>query len=172
MFKQLRVKIVDELVNRYKDVKNFLLVDYKGLKANQAVELRRELSQSNIRINAVKNSVLEHAFNQLGISEVKKYLTGMNALVYGKDPIALTKKVFSYKDKNKVLDIRCGYVEGKFISFEDAKKLSLLLSREQLLSQMMGTLTIPMANLVRGLNGIIQKLVYTVNAIKGKKEKE
>jgi len=172
MSKIIRKKISGELSNRCKGQDTFLLIDYKGLKGNQAVELRRELRQDNIRMNVVKNSVAAHTFSGLGLTQVEKYMTGMTALVYGKDPVALAKRIVGYKDKNKVLDVKCGYMDGKVISPADVKKLSEIPSREQLLGQMVGVLAAPMTNLVRCINGIATKLVYVLNAVKDKKEKE
>lgn len=164
--------MVSEVSQRLEGLNNFLVIDYKGLKASQAVELRRDLRQNDSNMVVIKNSIATNALNKLGVSELKKYFGGMSAIVYGKDPVTISKKVISYKDKNKVLDVKCAYIDGKFVNISDVKKLSELPSREQLLGQVVGTIAAPMTGFVRTLNAISTKLAYAVNAIKEKREKE
>lgn len=164
--------MVSEVSKRLEGLSNFLVIDYKGLKANQAVELRKDLRQNDSNMMVIKNSVAANALTKLGTAEIKKYFEGMSAIVYGKDPVTISKKVISYKDKNKVLNVKCAYIEGKFVNVSEVKKLSELPSREQLLGQVVWTIAAPMTGLVRSLNAISTKLVYAVNAIKEKREKE
>jgi len=162
----------DEMVKRYKHVRNFLLIDYKGLKASGATQFRSLIRQSGNDIDVLKNSVAERVFDQLGISEFKKFLRGMNAVAYGDDIVSLSKGVISYKKKNKVFDVKLGFSENKFLSKEDVEKLSELPSREELWGQTIATISTPVTNLVRDLNGITTKLLLILQAIKEKNSQD
>lgn len=172
MSKILRKKMVTEVSKKLDGANNFLVIDYKGLKANQAIELRRELRRNESNMVVVKNSVAANALGKFGVAEIKKYFAGMSAIVYGKDPVTISKKIISYKEKNKALDVKCAYIEGKIVAVSEVKKLSEMPSREQLLGQVVGTVAAPMTGLVRSLNAIASKLVYAINAIKDLREKE
>ena len=164
--------MVSEVSRKLEGVSNFLIINYKGLKSSQAVDLRRDLRKNDSEMLVIKNSVAVNALGKLGTAEIKKYFDGMSAIVYGKDPVTISKKIISYKEKNKVLDVKCAYIEGKLVNVSEVKKLSEIPSREQLLGQLVGTIAAPVTGMVRTLNAISTKFVYAVNAIKEKREKE
>ena len=171
MSKVLRKKVVDELVKKYKDQKNFFLVNCQGLTANQAVELRRELRTEKVRMNVVKNSVAHHAFEQLGLKDLQKHLTGMNALITGADPVAAAKKIIAYKDKHQRPEVRAALVEGRLIDAAEVVRLSKLPGREQLLSQVLGVMLGVTQKFVGTLNEIPRKFLGTLQAVADKEKK-
>lgn len=155
MSKPLRRKMVDDLAVRFKDQKNLVLVNAEGLTANQAVELRAQLREGQVRMRLVKNSVAVHTFKKLGIDAFEKYLgSGMNAIVYGPDPLVIAKKLVAYRDKNQRPEVKFALIEGRAADAKAIVALSKLPGRETLLGMLLGT-----------LNGVIQKFVSTLNEI-------
>jgi large subunit ribosomal protein L10 len=61
-------------------------------------------------------------------------------------------------------------VDGKFFDQKAVDKLAEIPSKEELLSNLVGSIQAPIYNFVWTLNGIISEFVYTVEAIKQKKE--
>src|SRR5262245_21061583 len=113
MSKVLRRKMVDELAEKLKGQKNLVLVDANGITGNQAVELRSQLREGKGRVRLVKNSVALHTLKKLGIGGFDKHLTGMNALVFGPDPLAIAKKLIAYREKNQKGAVKAAVIEGK-----------------------------------------------------------
>jgi large subunit ribosomal protein L10 len=155
MSKVLRRKMVDDLAARFKDQKNLVLVDAKGLTANQTVELRAQLREGQVRMRLLKNSVAVHTFRKLGISTFEKHLDqGMNAIVYGPDPLAIARKLVAYREKHQRPAVKAALIEGRAADAAAITALSKLPGREQLLSMLLGA-----------LNGVVQKFVSTLNEI-------
>lgn len=165
MSKLLRKKMVDELAEKFRGQKNLVLVDTKGLTARQATELRAELRAGAVRMRAVKNSVALHTFRKLGIEGFEKHLSGMNAVVFGADPLAIAKKLVAYREKNQKPDVRAALIEGKPAAPADLVELSKLPGREELLSQVLGVMRGVAAQFVSTLNEIPRKFVGTLQAV-------
>ena len=70
MSRALKKLIVDELVTDYKDKKNLVLANSKGINAHQSNVLRSDLGEKNINVKVVKNSLASIAFKEVGISEL------------------------------------------------------------------------------------------------------
>lgn len=171
MSKALRRRIVDELARKYEGQKNFFLVDTKGMTANQAVELRRELRTDKVRMNSVKNSVAHHTFEKVGLKGLQEHLTGMNAVAYGPDPVATAKKLLAFKEKNQRPTVKAAIVDGKIMTAADVVQLSKLPGREQLLAQILGVFLGVQQQFVSTLNEIPRKFVGTLQAIADKEKK-
>jgi large subunit ribosomal protein L10 len=171
MAKELRKRVVGELQAKYQGQKNFFLVNYQGLTANQTVELRRELRADKVRMNVVKNSVAHHAFEQLGLAGLQKHLIGMNAIVFGPDPVVAAKKILAYRDKHQKPEVRAAIVDGKLMTPADVVTLSKLPGREQLLSQVLGVLLGVQTQLVSTLNEIPRAFVGTLQAVADRENK-
>ncbi|MBI2932317.1 MAG: 50S ribosomal protein L10 [Planctomycetes bacterium] len=171
MSKVLRKRVVDELVKKYQDQKNFFLVGTQGLTANQATELRRELRAEKVRINALKNSIAHHTFEKLGLKDLQQFLTGMNAVITGADPVTAAKKLVAYRDKHQKPEIRAALVDGKLLTAAQVTELSRLPGREQLLAQVLGVMLGVTQQFVSTLNEIPRKFVGTLQAIVDKEKK-
>lgn len=168
MSKALRRRMVDELVKKYEHQKNFVLVNTQGLTANQTVELRRDLREGKVRMSVLKNSVAHHAFEKLGLKDLQKHLTGMNALVVGPDPVVIAKKLTAFREKAEKASIRAGMMEGKPLGPADLAALSKLPGREQLLSIYAGTLLAAAQRYVGTLNEAVRQYAGTLQALADK----
>src|SRR5688500_12489591 len=126
MSKVLRRRMVDELVKKHEKQKNFVLVNAAGMTSNQAVELRRDLREAKAKLTVLKNSVAHHAFEKMGLKDLQKHLTGMNALVVGSDPVVLAKKLTAFREKTEKAAVRGAQVEGKAVTAADIAAMSKL----------------------------------------------
>ncbi len=171
MSKVLRRKMVDELAERFKGQQNLVLVDTKGLTANQASELRAVIRETKGRVRAVKNSVALHTFKKLGIGAFENQLAGMNAVVYGPDPLALAKKLVAYREKHQKAAVKAAVIEGKELDPSGIAELAKLPGREELLGQVLGVMKGVAAKFVSTLNEIPRKFVGTLQAVADKEKK-
>lgn len=170
MSKVLRRKMVDDLAGRVRGLKNFVLVDYRGMNGRQTMELRRELRESGVKVNVLKNSVAAHTFEQLGLKDLKNRLAGMSALVSGPDPVVMAKKLLAFREKTQKPEIRAALVDGQVFGPEQITALSKLPGREQLLGMLLGTLNGVTQKFVSTLNEVPRKFVGTLQAIQDKLE--
>ena len=72
--------------------------------------------------------------------------------------------------KLKKMEFKAGVVGGKVIDVNGIKALAELPSREELIAKMLGSMNAPIGGLVTVLGGTIRSLLYTLNAVKEKKE--
>jgi large subunit ribosomal protein L10 len=82
-------------------------------------------------------------------------------------------KIFvEFVDEVNKGELKGGVLHGKFISKEELKKLSNLPPVQELRAKVVGGISAPLYGLVWSLGGILRGLVYALNALKEKKEKE
>ncbi|ODS30144.1 MAG: 50S ribosomal protein L10 [Candidatus Scalindua rubra] len=90
MSKELKRLIVNELISEYKDIKNFIILNYKGVNAIQSNILRRELSEKDIKVKVVKNSLAAIAFKEIGIPALGQMFEASSAIATSNnDPVVL-----------------------------------------------------------------------------------
>ena len=171
MSKVLRRKMVDELADKLKGQTNLVLVDAKGLTGNQTVELRKALREDKNKIRLVKNSVALHTFKKLGVQGFDGALTGMSAVVYGADPLAIAKKLVAYKEKHQKPAVKAAMIEGKPMTAAQIEALSKLPGKQELLSMLLGCLNAVTVQFVSTLNEIPRSFVGTLQAIADKDKK-
>jgi large subunit ribosomal protein L10 len=171
MSKVLRRKMVDELAETLKGQANLVLLDAKGLTGIQTTELRKSLREDKLKLRLVKNSVALHTFKKLGIAGFEGHLSGMSALVYGADPLAIAKRLIAYKDKHQKGSVKAAYIEGKHLPPSSIEVLSKLPGRQELLSQLLGVMNAVTVQFVSTLNEIPRKFVGTLQAIADKDKK-
>ncbi len=161
--------MVDELAAKFAGQKNLVLVDAGGLTANQAVELRAQLREGGVRMRMVKNSVAVHTFRKLGISAFEKHLArGMNAVVYGPDPLVIAKKLAAYREKHRRAEVKFAIVEGREADAASVAALAKLPGREQILASFFGTLNGVAAKFASALYEIPRVFVATLKAVSEK----
>ena len=169
MSKVMRRRMVDELVKKHGQEKNFVLIGTQGLTANQSVELRRDLREAKVKLTILKNSVAHHAFEKMGLKDLQKHLNGMNALVVGSDPVVMAKKLAAFREKNeKTAAVRGAVVDGKALTPADMTALSKLPGREQLLSTLLGTLQAPAQQFVNVLHESVRQILGVLAAYEEK----
>jgi len=166
-------KIVEELHERLAKSKVVIVTDYKGLNVETMTELRRKLREAQIDYQVVKNTLLIRAAEETGVALIQDQLKGPSAIALSfDDPVAPAKVLMEFSKKNDKLEIKAGVMEDRVLDLDSIKALAALPSREALLSQLLSAMIGVPTGLVRVLNGIPQKLMYALLAIKDQKEKE
>ena len=164
-------KIVEDLHERLTKSKVVIVTDYKGLNVEAMTELRRKLREEKIDYRVVKNTLLMRAAKETGVELIQDHLKGPSAIALSfDDPVAPAKVLMEFAKKNEKLEIKAGVMEDRALDLASIKALAALPSREALLGQLLSAMVGVPTGLVRVLNGIPQKLMYTLQAIKDQKE--
>jgi large subunit ribosomal protein L10 len=178
MKKQEKIFEVENLTQKIKDAKSVVLIDYRGLKANQTVTLRSQTKKAGDELQVAKNTLLARALvkakllpeSKKGEDQVLK-LEGPTLILFAKaDEIASLKYLVTFSKANDLLTIKAGFLEGKILSKEELLKLAALPTKDQLKATLVGLLAQPPQRLVYGLNYNLQKLVILLSQVKNKKE--
>ncbi|MBQ7624634.1 MAG: 50S ribosomal protein L10 [Clostridia bacterium] len=153
--------VVAALTEKMKNASSGILVDYKGITVDEDTKLRAELRKNGVDYSVVKNTFLRFAADELGYSELDEHLNGTTALALGmEDPIAPTKFLCDFaakKEKDGIFTVKGGFMEGKFVSADEIKKISKLGSKNTLVATVLGTMNAPIAAFARVINAIAEK---------------
>ncbi len=169
--RQVKERMVKELASTFRASSSFVLVDYHRMSSRQATELRKSLRKEGIRLEVIKNSVGRFAFSEAGLGVLSEALDGMNAVVYGDDPVALAKKIHEFNDKHKVLKVRRGVIDGRAIDAREVQALSRLPGKKEIVAGLVGTIAAPLTNFVGTVAEIPGKFVRALDAVRQKMEK-
>ena len=159
-------QLVEELKEKISAAKSVVIVDYKGLTVFEDTELRKTLREANVEYRVLKNRLMQKAFNELGYSDFDEALNGPTAVAFANgDPVAPAKILLDSADKTKKLSVKCGMVDGTYITVDGVKELATLPPKEVLLAKLLGTLEAPISGLARVLNETISGLARVLNQI-------
>ena len=164
-------KIVEDLRDKFAKSKVLIVTDYKGLNVETMTELRRQLRESQVEYQVVKNTLLVRAAEATTVEAIKDQFKGPSAIALSfDDPVAPAKILTEFAKKNDKLEIKAGIMEDKVLDLPSIKALADLPSRETLLSQMLSVMIGVPTGFVRVLNGVPQQFMNVLLAIKDQKE--
>jgi large subunit ribosomal protein L10 len=147
-------------------MRHALIVDFTGVSAQQADDLRAKLGERGSRMFVVRNSLAVLALRQLELLEVSELLSGPCGFIYGgDDPAGLAKMVFEWAKAEKVLTVRGGMLDGRALDAQGVKALAALPPVNVLRAQALGAMAAPLSGLVGALSGVARGLVTVLDAI-------
>lgn len=167
-------KVVEDLTGVFGKAASAVLANYQGITASDLAALRAHLKSRSLDFRVIKNTLAQKAAKDTPFESLVSDFTGpVSILVSYDDPVAPAKALADYAKTKpaKNPEVICGIVDGKKISAEEVKVLSNLPSKEVLISQMLSVFQGPTTQFVGVFNGMLRKLVGTLEAIKEKKEK-
>ena len=83
MSKPVKEMILADYKKRFQGVDNALLIDVRGIGANDNNTLRLDLAAKDIRVTVVKNSLASKAFHGTGLEALSGALQGPSAVAWG-----------------------------------------------------------------------------------------
>jgi len=161
--------IVKNLKEKAAKAKSIVFADYRGLSAQAANDLRAKLKAENSELVVAKNTLLKVA---LGEEKAKEDLEGPTMAVFSySDPVSPIKTLFEFAKKLELPKIKSAIIEGIYAGRERVEEIKNIPPKEQLLSQVVGTMKSPLSGFVNVLGGAHRKFVYALDAIAKKNEK-
>lgn len=171
MPQQYKLDRVAEISEALNDAKGVYMTDFSGLSVEQITNLRREFRKENVSFLVVKNTLAKLSAEKVGMKDMVPYLTGPTGLaVSNDDPIAPIRVITDFQKLHKKPTLKAAILEGKVLDENEAAALKDIPTRDVLLGQVVSGIASPLTGLVGGLQGLIRNLVYTLNAVREKKE--
>lgn len=165
--KNQKKKVIDDLKEKIDKQKILFFVDLKGLKVKDLSNLKQRLKKVDSQLKVSKKTLLKLAFKEKKIDLDTKKLEGEVASVFGfKDEILPAKTTYQFSLENKNIKILGGYFSGKFVGAEEMIAISQLLTKDELLARLVGTVSAPISNFVQVLNANIKGLLQVLTQIK------
>lgn len=159
--------IVNEIREYLEDIDYVFLVDYRGLTVEQLTDLRGQLGRSHTRFQIVKNAFLRRVVDHVGWDGMSAFLEGPTAVIIGEGDVTQTAKVLrNFKAENNLPMVKGGRLGDRLLSPEDIEEMSRIPSRDVLLGRLIGTICVPMIQLVGLMEQKVSGLLYVLRAIK------
>lgn len=166
---QFKVDYVEKYKNRFRQSKDFIFADYRGLSVEQISQLRSKLRERNADFRVIKNRYAKLALNQMEMPDVSAFLTGPTAIAMSPDDSGPIVKALLDFAQDSTVQVKGAIVDGMVFDAAQAEELSKLPSREELLAKLMGTMNAPLQHFLYALNGVPTKLVRTLKAVEEQK---
>ncbi len=171
MAREEKHKEVARLVDMFSSSKGIYLTDFTGLNVELLTKLRRKLSDCSVSYRVVKNTLAARAAKQAGLDQLIEFLEGPTAIAYTDgDPVIPAKAISEFLRENQRPRFKSALIEGQMYSAEQVASLATLPSKEELLSKVLWGIGSPLSGLVASLQGILQALVATLDAIAKQRE--
>src|SRR5262245_39237054 len=163
MSKQIKQMQMDALKAAFQGVRDLVVLNTTGVDATTDNTLRLSLRKKNIRMQVVKNSLCERAFNDLGM-KIAGYWDGRTTLAWGGGSIAelsrtidkeiqdLIKKNPKLKDK---FQIKGAVAEGLQIPFDRAKTMP---TREEAIGTILAMILGPASQIAAQIIGPAEQI--------------
>ena len=150
--------IVADLVEKLKSSPAGVVVNYQGITVEDDTVMRKELREAGVKYMVMKNSLTGRACEEVGLGDMKQYLSGMTAIAISEsDPIAPAKILKEYADKIPTFEIKAGFVDGGLLDKAGVEALAATPSKEVLIGKMMGSLMSSLYGLAYVLQAKIDK---------------
>lgn len=174
--RQKKEEIVSGLTEGLKSSSVIVIVNYKGMNVLKISNFRKLIRPMGGTLVVAKNTLVKISLKNSGFEDEELFslLDSTNALLYVKDDgdaVGVLKALVKFEKDVKLPEIKGGFFEGVYYDADGIRELSKIPSREELLSMLLNRMQAPISKFVYGLNGIILKLAYALNAIKDEKSK-
>jgi len=118
-----------------------------GLTVAEVSDLRNQMREAGGGVKVVKNRLAKIAIGDRPGSEVKDLFVGPTVVAYSEDPVTAPKVVVKWAKDHDSLDILGGLMGETALDAPGIDSLSKMPSREEVLSQISGSLTAPWTNI-------------------------
>ena len=108
--------IVADLAEQLKNSPAGVVVNYQGITVDADTKMRKALREAGVKYMVIKNSLTGRACDEVGLGDMKQYLSGMTAIAIGTtDPVAPAKVLKEYAEKVESFQILAGYLDGAVV---------------------------------------------------------
>jgi large subunit ribosomal protein L10 len=168
MKKEEKDQVIEALVAKLSETKNFYLTDTSAMTVEKTNNLRRTCFKRNIELKVVKNTLLRKAFDRLetDYSALYPILKGSTAVMFTdsvNEPAKLIKEVRRTDDKPV---LKGAYVEESFyIGDNMLDALIAIKTKNEVIGEIVGLLQSPARNVVSALQSGGGKLAGIVKTL-------
>lgn len=170
MSKQIKQMQINDLKQRFGNVRDFVLLSVSGLTCQADNQLRLGLRKKNIYLQMVKNSLTRRIFDDAGVKFAAPW-QGSTTLAWGAGSIAeLCRELEPILKKNdKTIKVKGAVAEGQEVPFAVALKMP---TRTEAIGRIIGLALAPAARISAQLKSPGGRIVGQIKAVSEKKPEE
>ncbi|WP_119072310.1 50S ribosomal protein L10 [Aggregatilinea lenta] len=163
--KKRKEELVAEYVDLLQQSNGVVIAEYRGMTVKQLDALRAKLRENNSSFTVTKNTLLKIALNEVGMAIPENLLKGPAALISATEDLAtMVKTILDFSNTQELLIVKGGVVGTSVFHEDQLEAISELPSLDVLRSQLLGMVTMPLAQLAGLLEEPARQLVYVVRA--------
>ena len=150
MSKPVKEMMVAEYEKRFADVDSAVVIEIRGMDANDNNSFRGELAKNDIRVTIVKNSLARKAFNGGPLEELNQALVGPSALVTGSDSVVkVARELVRFAREFNSLALKAAILDGTYFDGADGvQRLSDFPTREEAQARIVALALAPYKNVL------------------------
>ena len=150
--------IVAELAEKLRNSSAGVVVNYQGITVDDDTKMRKALREAGVTYTVMKNSLTGRACDEVGLGDMKQYLTGMTAIAIGQnDPVAPAKVLKEYAEKIESFNILAGYLDGAVVDKDTVMQLADIPSKEVLIAKLLGSIKSPLYSFAYALQAVVDR---------------
>jgi large subunit ribosomal protein L10 len=169
---QAKIDEVARLKEKFESAVSLVLADYRGVNANEMVELREKFTKQGLEYRVVKDTLARIAATEAGIEGLADLFEGPIgiALAYEDPAVAFKLSDECRKKYAPNYTLKGGVFEGAVVPQDQVAKYATLPSREQLLTTLAYLLASPMRMMAFMLQAKIRELAIVLNELRKQRE--
>jgi large subunit ribosomal protein L10 len=165
MSKRIKQMEMDSLKHTFQDIRDMVLLTATGINATVDNQLRVGLRKNNIRLQVVKNSLVNRVFRDMGM-KLDGCLDGPTLIAWGAGSLAeLSRELDGIMKKNDKLKAKVAFCEGQMLPFDRAKTMP---TKPEALGRVVMLALSPAGRIVSQLNSVGGRIAGQVKSISEK----
>ena len=154
MTKEEKSRVIEDLTAQLAGTNVVYVTDISGLNAENTSNLRRACFKAGIKLEVVKNTLLEKAMGSLenNYGELPTILKGSTSIMIAENGNAPAKIIKEFRKKSDKPVLKGAYIhEAVFIGDNQLDALVALKSKDEVIGEIIGLLQSPAKNVVSAL---------------------
>ncbi len=160
--------VVKEVVASLSASKMTVVAKYQGTTVKAIQQLRRDARDNGTKLRVVKNRLVVKALQDVDSLKDVDTSALKGQLLYAfnsQDEVAPAQALAAFAKQNPTIEfVGAITADGKFLGADEVKTLAALPSKENLIAQVIATLTSPLNDVVSGLSGNLHGLLDGIEA--------
>lgn len=163
-------EMLGKIADRFSRSASISLISMTSVKVGEVEAIRDALFEHGLQLQVPKNRLLARILEENKVEFPAEVLDQPLGLVFSyEDAVIGPKTIKDLAKEIESIKIVGGVMDGAFLTTAQVESLAKLPSREQLLSQLVGSLASPLSGLVNVLQGNIRGLVTCLGQIRDAK---
>lgn len=173
MSKPIKEMIIANYKKRFDNLDGALVVDIRGMTANDNNDMRLNLAEKQIRVTIIKNTLAKKAFAGTSLEALGNGLEGPSALAYGAGSVVdVARELVDWARKLKTLALKGAVLDGQyFAGAEGVKRLSSFPTKLEAQAKVVQLILSPAGNLVRSATSPGSNILAIIKEIQERLEK-
>jgi large subunit ribosomal protein L10 len=161
-----KVAEVEAIAQRIQAAQSMVLADFSGLSVQQMTAFRRTCRAKAVDCRVVKNRLAKLAAENADLAIMKDHLSGPIAIMFGPESQVDPAKIcVEFAKDNEAMEIKGGFLDGEYLDKSQIVALSRILSKDELIGKMMGSINSPLRGLAVTMNGVVGALARVIDAV-------